>query len=61
MEPCLPDKMEGCEITRLFRGVRYEISVRRGERKGMTVDGKPVAGHTVPLTDAPVCRVEVTI
>ena len=29
--------------------------------KGMLVDGKPVEGHTIPLTDAPRCRVVVTI
>ncbi|MBR4193383.1 MAG: glycosyl transferase [Oscillospiraceae bacterium] len=61
VEPCLPDKLEGCRISRLFRGARYEITVRRGEHKGMTVDGTPVEGHTVPLSDKPVCQVEVVI
>ncbi len=53
--------MEGCRIVRQFRNTRYEITVKRGEKKGLSVDGRPVSGHTVPLTDAPVCRVELTI
>ena len=61
VDPCLPDFLDGCRITRLFRGTRYEIEVRRGPEKGMTVEGKPVAGRTAPLTDAPVCRVELVI
>ena len=59
--PCLPDFMDGFTAARLFRGTRYLITVRRGEEKGMTVDGKPVEGNTAPLTEAPECRVEVVI
>ena len=58
VDPCLPDSMDGFRVSRLFRGTRYEITVRRGEEKGLTVDGKPVAGDTVPLTTAPFCAVE---
>ena len=61
VEPCLPERIESCRISRLFRGTRYEITIRRGEKKGMTVDGKPVSGKTVPVTDAPVCEVAVTV
>ncbi|MBO4872433.1 MAG: glycosyl transferase [Lachnospiraceae bacterium] len=61
VDPCLPDHMDGCRISRLFRGTRYDITVRRGPEKGLTADGKALAGKTVPLTDAPVCRVLVTI
>ena len=61
VDPCLPDKLEGCRINRFFRGTRYEITVRRGTDKGMTVDGQAAGGSTIPLTNAPVCRVTVTI
>ena len=61
VEPCLPDEFRKCELCRVFRGTRYEINIRRGTEKGMLVDGKPVEGHTIPLTDAPRCRVVVTI
>ncbi|MBO4847594.1 MAG: glycosyl transferase [Clostridia bacterium] len=61
VDPCLPSFMDGCSVTRLFRGVRYEITVTRGGKKGLAVDGKPIAGNTVPLSAGPVCRVEVVI
>ncbi len=61
VDPCLPDFMDGCRISRLFRGTRYEITVRRGDDKGLTADGKKLDGCTIPLTDAPVCSVLVTI
>ena len=61
IDPCLPDSMDGFELCRLFRGTLYRVSVRRGENKGMRVDGKPVAGNKIPLCEAPECRVEVTI
>ena len=61
IQPCLPDHMECCRIERLFRGTRYEITVRRGERKGLVVDGTPLSGNQIPLTDAKSCAVELTI
>ena len=61
MDPCLPDSIRECRITRLFRGTRYEITVRRGAEKGLFVNGAPVPGCTVPLTDAPVCTVRAVI
>ncbi len=61
IEPCLPDSMDGFRLARLFRGTRYEITVRRGEKAGMCVDGTPVSGNKAPLTDAPVCKVDLTI
>ena len=61
VDPCLPDAMDGYRLSRLFRGTRYDVTVRRGENKGLIVNGKPVPGNTVPLTGAPVCTVELTI
>ena len=61
VDPCLPDRMDGFTAARLFRGTRYEITVRRGERKGMIVDGQPATGCTAPLSDKKIVRVEVTI
>jgi len=59
--PCLPDKMDGCHITRLFRGTRYDIVVKRGNDKGLTVNGAPIQGDLIPLTDTATCEVVVTI
>ena len=61
VDPCLPDEIDGCTIVRQFRNTRYEITVKRGEKKGLSADGRALSGHTAPLTDAPVCRVELTI
>ena len=59
--PCLPNQMDSCRIRRLFRGTLYDITVRRGEQKGLTVDGKALDGNLIPLTDAPTCAVTVTL
>ena len=61
VDPCLPDHMDQLTVTRLFRGTRYEISVKRGPDKGMRADGKPVSGQIIPLTDKQTVKVEVTI
>ncbi len=61
IRPCLPDVMDGFKVCRTFRGVRYEITVRRGEEKGLTVDGRPVTGDLIPLCDGPVCSVALII
>ncbi len=61
IDPCLPDKMDGYQLSRLFRGTRYDITVGRGDQKGMMVDGHPIAGKTAPLTEAGICKVEVII
>ena len=61
VDPCLPDHMDGFRVSRVFRGTRYDIIVRRGAQKGLVVDGRPVTGNTVPLTDAPSCSVTLTI
>ena len=61
VHPCLQDGMDGFTACRIFRGVRYEITVRRGETKGLVADGQPVEGDLVPLSAGPVVRVTVTI
>jgi len=59
--PCLPDKMDAVRIQRLFRGTLYDIAIRRGDKKGLVVDGKSIDGNVIPLTDAPACNVVLTI
>ena len=61
IDPCLPDTMDGFSASRVFRGTRYDITVQRGDEKGMIVDGKAAAGRTIPLSDSPVCTVTLTI
>jgi cellobiose phosphorylase len=52
--PVIPSGWDGFRATRLYRGVRHEITVRRegpGNAISLTVDGQPVEGQIVPLPD----------
>jgi N,N'-diacetylchitobiose phosphorylase len=46
--PVLPSAWSGFTMRRIVRGVKCAITVARGDRKGVTVNGKPVQGDTVP-------------
>jgi cellobiose phosphorylase len=50
--PVIPENWNGFKATRVFRGVRYLIDVKRagkGSAVRLTVDGNAVAGFVVPL------------
>ncbi len=50
--PVIPDTWSGFQAERLFRGVKYHISVERtgpGNNISLRVDGKPIAGDVIPL------------
>ncbi len=54
---------QGFEAVRYFRGVRYEISIRRkgsGNEVALEVDGKPIPGTVIPLPDKDVRNLKVT-
>jgi len=64
--PVIPRHWGGFEATRVFRGVRYRISVRRvglGNAVSIRVDGRPVQGQVLPLAEAGrhEVRVEVSV
>ena len=46
--PCLPADWQGFTATRLFRGCRLEIEVRRGDAEALLLDGVPHDGSLVP-------------
>jgi len=52
IQPCLPRELTSLEITRLFRGSTYRISIRNDCRpraqQRIVVDGKPVSSCVVP-------------
>ena len=56
IDPCVPADFGDFEVTRFYRGAVYHISVtnpdhvEKGVRK-MVVDGVPVIGNIVPLTE----------
>jgi cellobiose phosphorylase len=59
--PVLPEAWPGFSARRIFRGVTYHITVRRGGARGLQVDGQPVAGDVVPLPPAGVRGVQVEL
>ncbi|MEN6595358.1 MAG: glycosyl hydrolase family 65 protein [Clostridiaceae bacterium] len=62
LSPCLPEEIPGYSVKREFRGTRYDISVQKSAtKKGLLVDGAPVAGTLIPLADAEICRVELFV
>lgn len=50
--PVVPSAWEGFEVARSFRGVRYEIHIKRrgaGDQIQLEVDGKPIEGSIIPF------------
>ncbi len=67
VDPCIPKKWKGFKVTRMFRGVNYNITVTnpKGVNKGvikMIVDGKEIKGNKAPLfSDKKAHKIEVTM
>lgn len=56
VDPCIPSFLEEFHVVRIFRGVSYRISVKNPDHveKGISslvVDGVPVTGNRIPLTE----------
>ncbi|MDR0411123.1 MAG: glycosyl transferase [Treponema sp.] len=62
IDPCLPADFTHLSIRRLFRGVVYNIDVKRTGAPSLTVDGKLIAGNLIPLATGKLeVAVQVTI
>ena len=64
IEPVIPKGWAGFKAVRKFRGVTYNIEVKRagdGNRVALVVDGVAVAGKTVPLPAAGTAEVAITV
>lgn len=62
--PCIPETWSGFRAVRVFRGVSYNITVKRvgkGSKVSLKVNGAPIAGDTVPLPPSGVKAVEVLV
>ena len=63
--PVMPASWPGFRATRKFRGATYHITVQRtgsGNRVSLVVDGVPVSGSILPLSDGVEdVRVEATV
>ncbi len=64
VSPVLPSAWEGFEAVREFRGVHYEISVKRtgpGNAVHLEVDGKSIEGNIIPLPRSGTKKVVVSV
>ncbi len=67
IDPCIPKSWDGFEVTRVLRGTTYKVKVKNPNHvskgvKSLLVDGKPVSGHVIPLSnDGKVHEVEVVL
>jgi N,N'-diacetylchitobiose phosphorylase len=59
--PCIPSHWQGFKATRRFRGGVYHIEVKRTGRKQISVDGVPIVGDVIPLTEKAECFVVVEL
>jgi cellobiose phosphorylase len=62
--PVIPEKWKGFKATRVYRGVRYLIDVKRagkGSAVQLTVDGGAITGSVVPLPAAGTEEVKVEV
>jgi cellobiose phosphorylase len=60
--PVVPDDWTGFRATRRFRGIDYDIAVRRrgpGTAVSLSVDGSPVEGSVIPLPAIGTAKVTV--
>ena len=63
ISPVFPTTWEGFEAVRQFRGVKFEITVKRegpGNEVSLIVDGLPIAGRKIPIPAANITTVKVT-
>ena len=61
IKPCIPDDWDNLTVTRRFRGTEYSIYIKRGEEKGIRVDGVKLSGSLVPLSAKEKVLVEVCV
>jgi cellobiose phosphorylase len=62
--PVIPTNWPGFTATRVYRGVTYHIDVKRsgpGNAVALIVDGRPIAGNTVPTSDRSEVTIQVTL
>ncbi len=49
INPCLPSHWDSVDITRIYRGITYNIAIRKTSEKKITVDGKVQDSNIIPV------------
>jgi len=57
INPCIPRDWDGFKVTRIFRGVTYDIEIKNPEHvskgvKRISVDNDIITGNAIPILDA---------
>ena len=57
IDPCIPHELDGFELTRVFRGATYHITVDNTTHvekgvKSVIVNGQCIQGNVLPLAEA---------
>lgn len=53
VEPVIPKDWDGFQVVRVFRGIRYDISVKRkgkGDHCELNIDGQDIEGTVIPFS-----------
>ena len=61
VDPCLPDEISEITVNRKFRGTNYRIHAVKTGVRSMTMNGVPIEGVRLPLTEEDNAEVEVTL
>ncbi|WP_019638155.1 GH36-type glycosyl hydrolase domain-containing protein [Paenibacillus fonticola] len=67
LDPCIPSSWNGLQVTRVFRGDTFEISIKNPSHvskgvKSITVDGTAIDGNVIaPIGDGRTHQVEVVL
>jgi cellobiose phosphorylase len=64
VSPVIPSSWDGFKVSRIFRGVKYDIHVERqgpGNRVELIVDGQSIEGTLIPIPESQVNQVKVLV
>ena len=66
VDPCIPDRVKEYKVNRLFRGTMYHITIKNPHKsekgvKELIVDGQPVKGNVIPLSNKKNVNVEIVM
>ena len=52
VDPCLPSEWDEVEVSRIYRGATYNITIKKTGVKSVVMDGKALGDNLLPITPA---------